>query len=422
MGSGGREHAIVWKLARSKQVSEIIAAPGNPGMDAIAECVPIPTNDQAGIVRLAQERAVDLVVVGPEDPLAAGLADRIEAAGIRVFGHSAAAARIESSKAWSKSLMERAAIPTARSRAVVTLEDGIEAVRDIGGSGPVVIKADGLAAGKGVIVADNDAEAIAALESFLGGHALGHAGTTVLVEECLTGPEVSILLFADGPTIRLLPPSCDHKRAHDDDLGPNTGGMGVYTPTTLVDADLMTRIEREIVRPAVETMAKEGNPLRGVLYPGLMLTPAGPKLIEFNCRFGDPEAQVVLPTTRGDLGEWCLAVADGSLDTTPDPVQEGAAVGVALASGGYPGSYETGKPIHGLESVASDPNVIVFHAGTKRLDSGEIVTAGGRVLTVVGLGPDLATARTRAYAAAGEITFDGRHMRSDIAVRELPVN
>ena len=196
--------------------------------------------------------------------------------------------------------------------------------------------------------------------------------------------------------------------------------MGVYTPTTLVDADLMTRIEREIVRPAVETMAKEGNPLRGVLYPGLMLTPAGPKLIEFNCRFGDPEAQVVLPTTRGDLGEWCLAVADGSLDTTPDPVQEGAAVGVALASGGYPGSYETGKPIHGLESVASDPNVIVFHAGTKRLDSGEIVTAGGRVLTVVGLGPDLATARTRAYAAAGEITFDGRHMRSDIAVRELP--
>jgi phosphoribosylamine--glycine ligase len=421
VGGGGREHAIVWKLAQSTLVGEIIAAPGNPGMEIVAECVPVATGDLDGIVRLARERAVDLVVIGPEDPLAAGLADKVAAAGIPVCGHSAAAARIESSKAWSKALMKRAGIPTARSRTVTSLAEGRLAVAEIGGDGPVVVKVDGLAAGKGVTVAANGGEAIAALESFIEGGAFGAAGSTVVVEECLSGPEVSILLFADGETIRMLPPSCDHKRAYDHDRGPNTGGMGVYTPTRLVDSTMMARIERAIVRPVVQAMASEGYPLRGVLYPGLMLTSDGPKVIEFNSRFGDPETQVVLPTTRGDLGEWCLAVAHGRLETTPQPVQDGAAVGVALASGGYPGSYDTGKPISGLESVATDPNVIVFHAGTKRTSSGEIVTAGGRVLTVVGLGPDLATARDRAYAAASEISFEGRQLRSDIAARELPV-
>lgn len=416
VGGGGREHAIVWKLAQSPLVGEIIAAPGNPGIGALAECVPVAASDLDGITRLACERQVDLVVIGPEDPLAAGLGDRIAAAGIPVCGHSAAAARIESSKAWSKSLMEQAGIPTARARTVSSLEAGELAIDELAGGGPVVVKADGLAAGKGVTVAATPEEAIAALESFME----DGAGSTVVIEECLSGPEVSILLFVDGTTIRMLPASCDHKRAFDLDLGPNTGGMGVYTPTRLVDEAMMTRIEQEIVRPAVEAMTEQGTPLHGILYPGLMLTGTGPKVIEFNCRFGDPETQVVLPTTRGDLGEWCLAVANGTLDTTPQPVQEGAAVGIALASGGYPGPYATGKRIDGLDTVATDPNVLVFHAGTTRAESGDIVTAGGRVMTVVGLGPDLVTARERAYAAANEISFEGRHMRSDIAVRELP--
>ena len=419
VGSGGREHAIAWKLAQGENAGELIAAPGNPGMAGLAECVPVPVRDLDGIVRLARERAVDLVVIGPEDPIAAGLADKLDAARIAVFGHTAAAARIESSKAWSKALMAEANIPTARSRAVSDLAAGLEAVKELGGDGPVVVKADGLAAGKGVVMAANAAEAEEALQSILAGGAFGGAGATVVVEECLSGPEVSIMLLADGTSIRMLAPSCDHKRAYDGDQGPNTGGMGAYTPTRLVDAASMAQIEEEIVRPAVRAMAERGVPLRGALYPGLMLTADGPKVIEFNCRFGDPETQVVLPTTVGDLGTWALAVATGTLATTPQPVQDGSAVGVALASGGYPGTYATGKPIHGLESVATDPNVLVFHAGTARAESGEIVTAGGRVLTVVGLGPDLATARDRAYAAANEITFEGRHLRTDIATREL---
>ncbi len=418
-GGGGREHAIVWKLAQSPGVREVICAPGNPGIESIAECVPVPVSDLDGLVRLAVERAVDLVVVGPEDPLAAGLADRLDVAGIPVFGHTAAAARIESSKAWSKEVMAAAGIPTARSMATEDLESAKRAIVEIGGEGPVVIKADGLAAGKGVVVAGSRPEAEAALGAFFDSGSFGAAGNTVVIEEYLTGPEVSILLLTDGETVRMLAPSCDHKRAFDGDQGPNTGGMGVYTPTARVDAAMMARIETEIVMPAVREMARRGSPLRGVLYPGLMLTADGPKVIEFNCRFGDPETQVVLPTTVGDLGAWAMAVATGTLDQTPGPTSSGAAVGIALASGGYPGSYRTGFPIHGLDAVASDPNVIVFHAGTRRADSGEIVTAGGRVLTVVGLGPDLASAHAKAYEAADRITFEGRMMRRDIAAREL---
>jgi phosphoribosylamine--glycine ligase len=384
-------------------------------MEAIGECIPVPVSDIEGMVRLAVERQVDLVAVGPEDPLAAGLADRLEAAGVPVFGHSAAAARIESSKSWSKAFMSEVGIPTARSVAVHDLESGRRAIDDIGGGGPVVIKADELMAGKGVVVANDRSEALAALEERLA----GRVGGTVVIEERLEGPEVSLLLLTDGRDYRMLAPSCDHKRAFDGDLGPNTGGMGVYTPTSRIDAALMARIEREIVEPAVLGMAERGHPLRGVLYPGLMLTTDGPKVIEFNARFGDPETQVVLPTTEGDLGEWAIAVANGTLGATPHPTQRGAAVGVALASGGYPGSYVTGFPISGLETVTDDPDVLVFHAGTRWSDSGQVVTAGGRVMTVVGLGSDLATAREKAYAAAGEISFEGMMMRSDIAAREL---
>jgi len=422
VGGGGREHAVAWKLAQSPVVGELICAPGNPGMDAIAECVPVPVTDLDGLVSLARERRVDLVVIGPEDPLAAGLADRLDEAGIPVFGHTAAAARIESSKAWSKEMMAAAGIPTARSTVATDLASGRAAVAEIGAGGPVVIKADGLAAGKGVVMAADAAEAETALDAMMAEGAFGGAGRTVVVEEALSGPEVSILLLTDGTEIRMLAPSCDHKRAYDGDQGPNTGGMGAYTPTGLVDAALMARIEAEIVRPAVDEMARRGVPLRGVLYPGLMLTADGPNVIEFNSRFGDPETQVVLPTTGGDLGAWALAVANGTLGTTPQPVSSGAAVGVALASGGYPGSYPTGFPIHGLDNVASDPEVLVFHAGTRRAESGEIVTAGGRVLTVVGLGDTLSAARAKAYAAAEAITFEGKMLRHDIAAREVRVH
>ncbi|MEJ7902094.1 MAG: phosphoribosylamine--glycine ligase [Thermomicrobiales bacterium] len=334
VGGGGREHAIVWKLVRSPGVSDVICAPGNPGIAAIAECVPVPVADLDGLVRLATDRAVDLVMVGPEDPLGAGLADRFDAAGIPVFGHTAAAARIESSKSWSKDMMATAGIPTARSLVATNVDSARQAIIEIGGDGPVVIKADGLAAGKGVVVAGSRIVAEATLGTFFNG---GMANGTVVIEELLTGPEVSILVLTDGTTVRMLAPSCDHKRAFDGDQGPNTGGMGVYMPTVRVDAPLMAWIEAEIVMPAVREMARRGTPLRGVLYPGLMLTPDGPKVIEFNCRFGDPETQVVLPTTVGDLGAWAMAVATGTLDETPEPTSSGAAVGIALASGGYPG-------------------------------------------------------------------------------------
>lgn len=406
---------MAWKLVQSPLVTEIISAPGNPGMAALGECVPVPVTDHAGIVALAKERAVDLVAVGPEDPLVAGLADRLADAGIPVFGHSAAAARIEGSKSWANAFMARHGIPTARSLEATNAADAAAAIDDLANGGPVVLKADGLMAGKGVIVAPDPTAAHAALGDLF----TGTDGETLVIEECLTGPEVSILLIVDGNDYRLLAPSCDHKRAYDGDEGPNTGGMGVYTPTALVDAAMLARIEDEIVRPAVEGMAAEGYPLHGVLYPGLMLTPDGPKVIEFNARFGDPETQVVLPTTVGDLGEWAFAVANGTLAETPQARQEGAAVGVAMASGGYPGSYATGFPISGIDEAESDPEVLVFHAGTKRNEDGDLVTAGGRVLTVVGKGATLREARDRAYAAVAKIDFNGKMLRTDIAAREL---
>lgn len=409
---------MAWKLAQSPAVGELICAPGNPGMESIGECVPVPVTDLDGLVQLALERSVDLVAVGPEDPLAAGLADRLAAAGVPVFGHSALATRIESSKSWSKAFMDETGIPTARSMAAHSLDQARRAVAEIGSGGPVVIKVDGLMAGKGVVVAEDQAEALATVDAMYTTTPNG----TVVIEERLAGPEVSILLLADGTDYRMLAPSCDHKRAFDGDLGPNTGGMGVYTPTARVDASMLARIEREIVEPAVRGMAERGHPLHGVLYPGLMLTADGPKVIEFNARFGDPETQVVLPTTVGDLGEWMLAVAHGTLDQTPQPTQSGAAVGVALASGGYPGAYATGFPISGLDEAAGNPDVLVFQAGTKRADSGEIVTAGGRVMTVVGLGETIATAREIAYEAVSKISFEGRMLRTDIATQDLPLH
>ncbi len=417
-GAGGREHAIVWKLGQSDRVDELICAPGNAGIAAIAECVAISPMDLDALVRLATERRVDLVVVGPEDPLAAGLADRLAAAGIPVAGHSAAATRIESSKAWAKEMMAAAGIPTARAIAVTDRAHGRRAIEEIGQGGPVVVKADGLAAGKGVTVAADRSAADAALGAIMEDRVFGEAGATVVIEEFLDGPEVSILALTDGDAVRVLAPARDHKRAFDGDIGPNTGGMGVFSPTRIVNDALLATIRESILAPAVREMAGRGAPLRGVLFAGLLLTPGGPKVIEFNARFGDPETQVVLPTLTGDLADLLLGVATGTLATAPEPAHDGHAVGVVLASAGYPGPYPTGFPIDGLDDVGGD-NVLVFHAGTTRANDGTVVTSGGRVLTVVGRGPDLKTAHDRAYAAAESITFAGRWFRTDIAHREL---
>jgi phosphoribosylamine---glycine ligase len=417
VGAGGREHAIAWKLSRSERVHSVLCAPGNPGIADVATCFPVQPMEIEALVDLAQREGADLVVVGPEDPLAAGMADALIAAGIPVAGPRAAAARLEASKSFAKEVMEAAGVPTARSITVSSREDGVAAIREIGGDGPVVVKADGLAAGKGVVVALDSEEAIAALDAMLVGGSLGDAGSMVVIEEFLQGPEVSILSLTDGTTITPLAPSCDYKRAYDGDEGPNTGGMGAYTPTRLVDGDLMAHIHETILQPTIDEMARRGRPMQGVLYAGLILTEAGPKVLEFNCRFGDPETQVVLPTLESDLGVLLEAVANGTLGDVPAPVASGAAVGVILASPGYPGSYPKGVAIDGLDRPHGE-TTIVFQAGTARDEDGGIVTNGGRVVTVVGLGDSIAEARFRAYAAADTIGFDGLMRREDIALRE----
>ncbi len=415
IGSGGRESAIIWKLAQSDRVSELLCAPGNAGTAALAETLPIPVTNLDALVVAATQRRVDLVVVGPEDPLALGLADRLRDAGIAVCGNSAAATRIESSKSWANDLMREAGIPTAASVTVRDLAAGRRAIAEFGA--PVVIKADGLAAGKGVVVAQSVAEAEAALRAMLEEHAFGDAGATVVIEECLTGRELSVLALSDGTTIVPLQPACDYKRAFANEEGPNTGGMGAYTPTRAVDDALLATIQRTILEPAMHAMNERGCPLRGVLYAGLILTADGPRVIEFNARFGDPETQVVLPVLQSDLAALLHAVATGTLATMPAPVSAGAAVGVILAAAGYPVRYEKGQPITGLDRVSDE--ILVFHAGTTRDADGGIVTAGGRVLTVVGRGDTLAAARDRAYGGIADITFPGGWYRPDIALREV---
>jgi phosphoribosylamine--glycine ligase len=416
VGGGGREHALLWKLAQSSKVAALFCAPGNAGTSGLAENLPVRVNDIDGLVSAAMEQWIDLVIVGPEEPLALGLADRLRETGIPVCGNSQAATQVESSKAFAKEVMAAAGIPTARSVVVRDVLDGIAALSqfDI----PVVIKADGLAAGKGVVVAQSHDEARIVLNAFLEDHALGTAGATVVIEECLSGQEVSVLALTDGTAIVPLTPSCDYKRVFDRDQGPNTGGMGAYAPTNALDAETLDTVQRTILEPAVREMAKRGTPLQGVLYAGLMMTAAGPKVLEFNARLGDPETQVVLPLLDGDLAELCAAVANGTLAHVPAPgVAAQATVGVVLASGGYPGPIQSGLPIDGLEAVPND--VLVFHAGTRRAEGGRVVTAGGRVLTVVGLAADVATARERAYAGAKEISFPDAHFRSDIGAQEL---
>jgi phosphoribosylamine--glycine ligase len=414
VGGGGREHALVWRLAPNPTIDRLFAAPGNPGIAREAACVAVGADDVPGILDLVEREHIDLTVVGPEGPLVAGLADELAARGRLVFGPSRDAARIEGSKAWAKALCERHGIPAARSRTATSLDEGIRALEQF--EPPYVVKADGLAAGKGVVIADGRDDAVLALEDALERRAFGEAGATVLVEEFLTGREVSAFALSDGRDLLPIALAQDFKRVHDGDAGPNTGGMGAYSPVPFVDEAAAARIVDEILVPTVRAMEAEGTPYRGVLYAGLMITEEGPKVLEYNARFGDPETQVLLPRLGSDLAELCLACAEGNLSLYRANVAPEACVTVVLASGGYPAAHETGFEISGLEDAESVDGVHVFHSGTAERQ-GRVVSAGGRVLSVSALGDDLAEARTRVYEACSHISFEGMQYRRDIAAR-----
>jgi phosphoribosylamine--glycine ligase len=423
LGSGGRESALAWALARSSSVTEVVAAPGNPGIAEVATTLPIDPQDVRAVVDAARALDAGLVVVGPEAPLVGGVADALRAAGRRVFGPDSAAARIEGSKAHAKDLMRRAGIATARGRAFSARNSPSRAVAaavaymdELGP--PYVVKADGLAGGKGVVVTGDRAEAVDALEDRLVRRRFGTAGATVVIEEYLEGPEVSLIAFVDGRKALVCAPAQDYKRAYDDDRGPNTGGMGAYSPVPACPDALVDRIAAEVVEPMVAQTAAEDPPAPfvGALYAGLALTRRGPVVVEFNVRFGDPEAQALIPRLSTDLGALCLASATGELEGFELEWSERACVTVVLAGRGYPGASPTGVVIEGLDIAAKVDGAQLFHAGTARRGD-DIVTAGGRVLAVTALGDGFAEARARAYEAASHITFVGCNMRTDIALR-----
>jgi len=411
VGSGGREHALAWKISRSPLVRELFAAPGNPGIARIAKPVALDAGDVEGIARFARGAQVDLVVVGPEAPLVAGLADRLAKEGIAVFGPSAAAAEIEGSKAFAKDVMQAAGIPTAEYATFTEPAAAVAWARARGGR--VVVKADGLAAGKGVVVCGDAAEAEAALRAMLVERAHGAAGAKVVVEERLEGPEASCIAFTDGERVRMLAAAQDHKRIFDGDRGPNTGGMGAFSPTPNVGPELLADIERTVLVPAVREMARRGRPFRGALYAGLMLTARGPRVLEFNARLGDPETQPVLMRLRTDIVPALLAAAKGDLSGVALEFDGRAAVGVVLAAEGYPGKISSGDAIDGADGPFGEA-VEVFHAGTTRAPDGRVVTSGGRVLTVCALGQGLPDAASRAYEAVSRIRFQGMQVRKDI--------
>ena len=429
VGKGGREHALAWKLAQSPRVERLWAAPGSPGIAAHAECLPDIRVDldvsqaerlDAEILKLrdfALEAGVDLTVVGPESALAAGIVDHFEAAGLTVFGPTAAAARIECDKAFSKALMADIGVPTAQHRPFADSDAAAAYIRERGA--PIVVKASGLAAGKGAIVCRTEDEAIAAVRDILDARVFGEAGAELIIEDFMEGEEASLFALCDGASYVLLSTAQDHKAIGEGDTGPNTGGMGAYAPAPVMTATLIAQACRQIVEPVLAEMQRRGTPYRGVLYVGLMITTEGPKVVEFNCRFGDPETQVVLPLLRSDLAELCLACARGEL-AAASPVElddAGAAVCVVLASGGYPGSYETGSPAEGADAVGGD-GVVVFHAGTDRQD-GQLVTAGGRILGVTATGNTIQAAAANAYRAVDCIQWQGCQFRCDIAHRAI---
>ena len=416
VGGGGREHALVWKIAQSPKVTKIYAAPGNAGMAGVAECAPIKAEDIPGLLAFAKTKAIDLTVVGPEGPLSMGIVDEFTKAGLRIFGPSAKAAEIEASKRFSKDLMKKYHIPTAEYGVFTDMAAAAAYVREKGA--PIVVKADGLAAGKGVFVAGTVDEALRALDLIMTEKAYGTAGERVVIEECLMGEEASFMAFSDGRTVVPMASSQDHKRVFDDDKGPNTGGMGAYSPAPVVTEQLERKVMETIMVPTVRAMEKEGRLFKGVLYAGLMIRNNEARVLEFNARFGDPETQPVMARLDTDLIDIIEAILDGRLSTLEIKWKPESAVCIVMASGGYPGKYEKGREITGLEKAAGLKDVLVFHSGTA-LKNGRIVTDGGRVLGVTGLGPVVAAAIDYAYKGAREIGFEGAHYRRDIGARAL---
>ena len=416
VGSGGREHVLIWKLAQSKSVNKIYAAPGNGGVAELAECVDIKADDIGGLLDFAIKKKIDLTVVGPEIALVAGIVDAFEEKGLKIFGPSRAAAQLEGSKNFAKEFMARHNVPTAKFKTFDNAKEAKSYLQEV--VVPVVVKADGLAAGKGVIICKTIKEAQDAIDLIMEQRAFKEAGKRVVVEECLEGEEASILAIGDGDNFIMLDSSQDHKRIFDQDQGPNTGGMGAYSPAPVVSQELFIRIASGVIAPVIEGMKKEGNEFKGVLYAGIMVTKDGPKVLEFNVRFGDPETQAILPRLKSDLVDIMLAAIDGKLDKINLEWEGKACVCVVMVSGGYPGSYEKGKVISGLEDAGTQEGVVVFHAGTKQ-KNGKILTSGGRVLGVTGLGTGIKDAIDNTYKAVEKIDFPKRHYRRDIGFRAL---
>jgi phosphoribosylamine--glycine ligase len=420
IGAGGREHALVWALHKSPTVRLVFCAPGNAGIAGLADCEDLNIQDVPALTHFIEEKGVDLTVIGPEAPLVEGLADALRAGGHPVFGPGRAAAQLEGSKTFAKEFMMRHGIPTAGFRSFRTPAEALGFVQSEQWPETYrVVKADGLAAGKGVFVCSNREDVQKAVERLMVEGAFGEAGSQVVIEELMSGEELSVMALTDGETLVPLPTTQDHKRVFDKDEGPNTGGMGAYGPVPQVTKDVWARIEKEILGRFREGLKREGIDYRGLIYVGLMLTPNGPRVLEFNVRFGDPETQVILPLVSSDWAKLFLATAEGKLKGTTLRSKKGSAVTVVMASGGYPGPYEKGKAIEGLEAAAKEPNVIVFHSGTERSGSDPFKTAGGRVLAVTGWGETLQIARDHAYAAVQKITFEGAHYRTDIAAKGL---
>lgn len=418
IGGGAREHALVARLARDLEPGSIVCAPGNPGIARVARTVSVDASEVDALQLLADREAVDLTVVGPELPLSLGIVDRFAESGRPIFGPTAAAARLESSKAFAKAFMARHGVPTARFHTADSIDDALGVVRSGSFGFPVVLKADGLAAGKGVVIAEDLPAAESTLRAVMTARRFGASGDRVVIEECLRGPEVSFFAISDGARAQAIGSAQDHKRIFDDDRGPNTGGMGAFAPSPLVDEALHARVMKQIIDPVIGGMAAEGHPFRGFLYAGLMLTAEGPKVIEFNVRLGDPEAQVILPLIDEPLVPLLAAAAAGELPRRPVRTGGRCFTGVVLASRGYPESSESGRRIEGIEAAEAIAGVSVFHAGTAKKD-GELVTAGGRVLTVVGEGTDFVESITRAYSGVLRIAFDGMQYRHDIGRRAL---
>ena len=424
VGSGGREHAQAWKISQSTSVSKLYCAPGNPGIASVAECIPVKTTDVDGLLKFALGENVDLTVVGPEQPLAEGIVDLFESNGLLIFGPSKRAAQLEWSKSFAKEFMQRHGIPTALHRTFARSQCEEAKLYAATAPLPIVVKADGLAAGKGVVVCATREECLSTLDHMMGTQAFGRAAETVIMEECLRGEEASVFAIADGTDYITLAPAQDHKRVFDGDRGKNTGGMGAYAPAPLVTSEILRTVERTIIKPVLEGMKEEGSPYKGCLYVGLMITESGPRVVEFNARFGDPETQVVLPLYDGDLVSLLKAASDGTMGKIRSSIGSfdgsGAAVCVVLASGGYPDDYVVGKRIAGLDCLKNRPNIVAFHAGTRR-EGDEIVTAGGRVLGITchHRQGTIVRAIESAYEAVRQVSFEGMHYRQDIGRKTL---